>query len=249
MSRLTAEKLREVLHYDPLTGMFTNRITRAARAKEGVESGSTHRTKGYREIMVAGERHYAHRLAWLYVYGEFPQGELDHINGNRDDNRISNLRTVPHAVNQRNLKRSANNTSGITGVYWSDHYQKWIAHITADRKAIHLGCFDTADEAVAARRDAEVWYQFHPNHGRTEQERAAFDHSGETQADDVLARLKRSPPQWLNRRGKLSPSEVLDIRRRLGRGELMTKIAKRHKVSVPTISHIKTGKRHAAVTA
>lgn len=90
--------------------------------------------------------------------------DIDHINGDPSDNRLENLRNVSHEVNGRNLARRKNNTSGVTGV--SRHGSKWVARICPSRRTIYIGIFDSFDDAVAARRAAEVKYGYHPNRGR-----------------------------------------------------------------------------------
>jgi len=114
-------------------------------------------------------RHYlAHRLAWFYVYGEFPT-MIDHIDGNRTNNKISNLRQVSSKENQCNLTIAANNTSGITGVSFSKERSKWEAKIQIDGKTIHLGRYLDKEDAILARKQGEVKYEFHKNHGKSKQ--------------------------------------------------------------------------------
>lgn len=107
----------------------------------------------------------AHRVAYCIHYGRWPSGEVDHINGDPSDNKISNLRDVDRQGNMRNVKRSAKNSSGRTGVR---QYRngKWHAYIYLNRKMKHLGFFDNVGDAVKARALAEKRLGFHPNHGR-----------------------------------------------------------------------------------
>ncbi len=107
----------------------------------------------------------AHRLAWLYEYGEFPKYHIDHINHNRIDNRIANLREVSRIDNQRNQKKSATNKSGFTGVHWHKQAKKWLASITVNCKTIYLGLYEDKNEAICARLHANRLYKFHANHG------------------------------------------------------------------------------------
>lgn len=107
----------------------------------------------------------AHRVIWKMHYGTDPE-LIDHINGNRADNRIENLRNANHTVNARNQRMNKNNTSGVTGVYWTKRDRHWIAFITDKGKRIALGYFSKKADAIAARKAAEKSYGYHPNHGR-----------------------------------------------------------------------------------
>lgn len=123
--------------------------------------------KGYRRIPIGRATFYAHRLIWMIHYGEDPAGQIDHINGDRADNRIGNLRVTDNTGNARNRKVRANNTSGYSGVKWWPDRQKWQAQIGVGRSsAKSLGFYETKDEAIAARRGAEIVLEYHPNHGR-----------------------------------------------------------------------------------
>ena len=116
MSDLTAERLREVLDYGPDTGVFTWKIRTNSRVKVGDVAGAL-RPDGYIQISIDGRLHRAHRLAWLYVTGESPPDQIDHINGVRDDNRIANLRLATSAENKQNLRRAkSRNKTGFLGV-------------------------------------------------------------------------------------------------------------------------------------
>lgn len=136
---------------------------------EGKEAGYVwNRKKGkpYIKVNVAYGNFYAHRIAWLLFYGSIPDDlEIDHINGDGTDNRISNLRLVNRVTNSRNMMRSLSNTSGVTGVWWSNQKKMWIAEIKVHRKKIHLGVFSSIELAKIARKDAEAKYKFHKNHG------------------------------------------------------------------------------------
>lgn len=119
---------------------------------------------GHRIVTIGrGRAVLAHRIAWMYTYGEWPN-VTDHINGIRDDNRLINLRSVTQAENARNQARSKTNKSGVTGVRW--FCSKWYARISFNGKEEHLGLFDNKEEAIAARKAAEARLGFHPNHGR-----------------------------------------------------------------------------------
>lgn len=154
---LTAEYLRSILDYDPATGIFTWKISTANNVKVGDVAGCT-TGEGYLHISICSSRYKSHRLAWLYVYGEWPSLDIDHINRNRSDNRIANLRDVSHKQNLQNTGKYSHNTSGHPGVSWSKCVSKWRARIAHDQKHIHLGCFTDIEEAIAARKAAEKLY-------------------------------------------------------------------------------------------
>lgn len=156
-NELTAEYLRSVLHYDPATGVFTWKVRTAHNVKVGDVAGC--RGGGcYLCIRVCSRLYRAHRLAWLYVYGAWPKDQLDHINRNRSDNRISNLREVTNKQNLQNAGKYSHNTSGHSGVYRYKRDSKWRAQIKHNQKHISLGYFNTIEEAIAARKAAEKLY-------------------------------------------------------------------------------------------
>lgn len=163
--RLTAEKLRETLSYDPETGEFTWMVRLSSRRMPG-QSAGTPCKNGYKHISVLGRMYYAHRLAWFYVHGEWPPECIDHINGKRSDNRIANLRLATVSQNNANSKLPCSNTSGFKGVVWLPKNRKWRAQIKRHRKMFHLGCFDSKEAAAAAYRAAAVGY--HGDFVRTE---------------------------------------------------------------------------------
>jgi hypothetical protein len=147
------EKIKDLLKYDPDTGIFTwigKSATRANRTKVGSQAGSLAQN-GYTIISIFGNRILAHRLAWFFVYNKFPDKHIDHINGNRNDNRIENLRDISHKINCQNKKApSSNNKSGYLGVHFSKVSNKWTSQITINRKCKSLGLFKTPEEAYAA---------------------------------------------------------------------------------------------------
>lgn len=118
----------------------------------------------YSSIKIFSKKLRLHRVIFLAYHGYLPK-EIDHYNRIRDDNAISNLRDITHSENMKNLPMNTNNTSGITGVDWRMHHQKWRAYIDVDGIKKHLGSFDNIEDAAAARKAAEVKYGFHINHG------------------------------------------------------------------------------------
>lgn len=155
---LTQHDLQSVVIYDPLTGVFINKIDRNPRALKGAVAGYTN-TIGYTVIQINGRKMHAHRLAWLYMTGEWPLHEVDHINRIRSDNRFQNLRQSTPSENKQNTTDRINNTSGHRGVTWHKARQKWQAQISVMGKHLYLGTFDSVDDAAAARKEAVV--KFH----------------------------------------------------------------------------------------
>lgn len=121
-------------------------------------------TNGYLCGIIYGRRYYAHRVIWAMHTGVWPN-EIDHLNHDRANNRIKNLREVSHKENSRNQSISISNKSGVTGIHWHVECCKWLANITVNYKTIHLGLFVEKDDAIAARKAAEIEYGFHPQHG------------------------------------------------------------------------------------
>ena len=164
---ITQRQLKEQLHYEEETGRFTWIINRGP-ARKGAEAGDVHVTRGknYRRIGVLGYRPKAHRLAFLYVTGSFPDGEVDHEDGDGLNNRWSNLRAVTHAENGKNIRLQINNVSGAAGVCWRKRVKKWQARINANGARKHIGYFTNKEDAIAARKLAEIEFGYHPNHGK-----------------------------------------------------------------------------------
>ena len=157
---LTQERLKELLDYDPETGVFVRKIDRGG-AKAGAEAGS-YDAHGYKIISVDGVRKKAHRLAWLYVHGCWPVSEIDHINRVRNDNRISNLREANKCTNQQNIGPKKCNKSGYLGVYKHNQCNRWAAKITHNGIVAYLGLFNTPEEAhaayIAAKEKLHTYY-------------------------------------------------------------------------------------------
>lgn len=131
----------------------------------GKEAFTADNGRGYRQGAIDGRPYYAHRIIWALHYGEWPPQDIDHIDHNRSNNRLSNLRAVDRSVNMRNSSRSKANKSGATGVYWNNSRSKWKAEIVVNGKSKSIGCFDSFDDAVIARSKANAEYNFHSNHG------------------------------------------------------------------------------------
>ena len=177
MSELTPSYLKECLHYCPETGVFTWRERPVNHFKSetarkawntrysGKKCGTAHSScrTFYSFIAINSKRYYAHRLAWLYQYGEFPKNHIDHIDGDGINNKINNLRDVTCSENRRNTRLPTNNSSGVKGVTWRKNDKKWQAQLKINGKNHHLGCFSTIEEAAAAREFAELKFGFTHN--------------------------------------------------------------------------------------
>lgn len=167
--KLTQCQLKQLLHYDPDTGVFTWVVDLGpGRPNAGDVAGREQvkkSSKKYRDICIRGKRYYAHRLAYLYMTGENPANEIDHINGNGVDNRWCNLRSVTTLENSQNTRQRPDNTSGVTGVHRNKLTGKWEVFINSNRTRHYLGLFSDFFEAVCARKSAEVKHGFHVNHG------------------------------------------------------------------------------------
>lgn len=171
------EMLRKLLRYEPETGklfwlprpleMFAT--SRAANVwniryseKEAFTSISD---SGYKHGSIFNKSINAHRVAWALNYGKWPTHQIDHLNGDRADNRIKNLRDVSPSINQRNQKMRSNNTSGFCGVAWIRGKNRYLAYINTDGVRRNLGYFDDMNEAIEARKDAEIGLYFTERHG------------------------------------------------------------------------------------
>ena len=160
---MTQIELKKVLHYDEVTGIFTRVGLPSPRSQIGAVVGSSN--NGYLDTQILGNRYYLHRLAWLYINGVEPKF-IDHIDGDRSNNSISNLRSIDKKVNHKNMKKPKSNTSGCSGVYMHPVNKRWIANICLNGKTKYLGSFDDFNLAVKARKKAEKDNGFHTNHGR-----------------------------------------------------------------------------------
>lgn len=161
---LTQAELQAQLNYDPETGIFTWKISKRGTSLNA--QAGTINSNGYVIIGLNQKIYRAHRLAWLYIHGEFPKEYLDHINGNRSDNRLCNLREANNTQNQWNAGISKNNTSGIKGVAWRESYKSYRVRIRVNGKQLHIGYFKTIELAKEAAEQARL--KFHKqfvNHG------------------------------------------------------------------------------------
>jgi len=147
--------VRELFNYDAETGVVTYRVANT-RKKVGDKAGYID-SLGYITCRLPGGAEIrAHRLAWAHYYGEKPPPLIDHVNRQKTDNRISNLRSANRMINSFNSKVSKNNSSGFTGVSWHSQVGKWCARIKVGGKQKHLGLFETAEEASAAYNVAKA---------------------------------------------------------------------------------------------
>jgi hypothetical protein len=153
-SKLTQERLKEVLHYDPETGDFTWKVTNGGWIKAGEIAGSIHHS-GYRVIMIDGKSYQAHRLSVLYMEGFMPELTVDHIWRDRADNRYKGLREASRQCQTRNCGIRKDNTSGVKGVFFDNIKGKFTSQITVNRKHKHLGYFDSLLDAAYTRYAAE----------------------------------------------------------------------------------------------
>lgn len=166
---ITQERLKYLLEYNPDTGVFTRKIGRKG-VKKGAEAGCIVKGvivgKSYRRISIDYKIYAAHRLAWLYMTGEMPPDQIDHIDGNGLNNKWKNLRSVSAHENKKNKRLPVNNSSGFCGVAWNKVCKKWRALIQVNGKSKHLGMFKDKSDAIKARVAANIKYGFHENHGQ-----------------------------------------------------------------------------------
>jgi hypothetical protein len=144
----TSVELNERFAYDPETGKITNKI-RSCRAKPGADATCAH-SEGYRFVCHSCRKMLAHRVAWVMTHGEWPLEMIDHINGDKSDNRLCNLREATRSQNLINSKLSSRNSSGFRGISWCSAKQKWDARLRSENKLRLLGRFKTKEEAIAA---------------------------------------------------------------------------------------------------
>lgn len=158
-SNIAQSELKSLLSYRKELGIFTRFTSPNGKEKAGDIAGTINK-QGYVKVCVAGKNYLAHRLVWLYHTGEFPIKHLDHINNNKLDNRIENLREVTITENMKNKTKPKHNTTGKTGVVYNKANSNYMANITVDKKKIYLGSFQQIEDAIQARLDAEEKYGY-----------------------------------------------------------------------------------------
>lgn len=161
---ITQKELKKILYYNSLTGDFTRLKKTAPCVKIGDIAGSV-ALDGCRQISVKGKLYKAHRLAFLYMEGQFPKDGVDHKDHNRDNNAWLNLRHATQSINLKNQSKRKDSLAEVVGVNWIKRRKKWRSRITTNGEEIHLGMFKDKKEAIRVRKEAEKKYGFHENHG------------------------------------------------------------------------------------
>jgi len=151
---ITQLELLKLLHYNPCTGVFAWIV--AKQGNKIYDIAGTLNKEGYIAIIVNRKLYRAHRLAWLYMIGEWPGDQIDHVNGIRNDNRWINLREATISQNGANSNIRTDNTSGIKGVSWNREKEKWRVRINIDKKEMFLGYFDNIEDAKIAYKSAAI---------------------------------------------------------------------------------------------
>ena len=167
---LTYERVKELFNYDPETGALIwikKSAPQANSVKIGMTAGCVNKLSGYIDINYNHKTYKAHRIIYMYMTGNFPDGCIDHINGVKDDNKWMNLREATNTDNNRNKCTHKNNTSGVMGVRFRKDRNTWIAEICSKSKVIRIGSFKKKINAIIARKEAEKKYGYHANHGRS----------------------------------------------------------------------------------
>lgn len=161
---LTQAQLKEILFYCPITGVFTW-VKRNKHTRKSLSSvaGHKHPVTGYVSITIDRKFNSAHRLAWLYMTGSYPNNCIDHINSVKHDNSFENLRDVEHAVNHRNRKKHKNNTSGVSGVYFDQG--AWVVRFTHNKTSHYFGRYKDVEDAIKVRNQEIKNFDFHALHG------------------------------------------------------------------------------------
>jgi len=151
---MNQEQLKAEFHYDPVTGVFRRRFAKPFSNRRPWSVAGSVATKGYLQISVGNKLFMAHRLAWMYVYGDWPKQQIDHINGRKDDNRIDNLRDVSGSINMLNQTKPRGKK--LLGVTWHESRKKWQARLKINRESKSLGMFETQEEAHQAYMTAKI---------------------------------------------------------------------------------------------
>lgn len=150
---ITQELLKELFNYDQESGIFTRKVNRANNKVKSGDVVGVISSCGYLYVGIGHKRYFLHRLAWLYVYGSFPIGHIDHINRAPADNRISNLRVATNQQNAFNTKIRSDNSSGHKGVHWNKLSNNWRVRACLNQKHISLGCYKIKEDAIKAYKD------------------------------------------------------------------------------------------------
>ena len=168
MLELRYEEVARLFTYDRESGVLYWRVRNGNNTRRNYVAGSIKgNNNGYRRVRVNGQSYKEHRIIMMLCFGHIPENaEIDHINHVRDDNRLCNLRFVTGSENSRNKSVSSKSITGVTGVHFSKTKKKYIAQIKVNRKVMHLGMFDTLEEAAAARAEANLKFNFNDNHGK-----------------------------------------------------------------------------------
>lgn len=180
---LTQEIVRELIDYNPDTGFcvwkerdvkwFKGGIYDQCRRMKSWNSRYANKPisyihkSGYIRVDILSKVYQLHRIIWLHYHGELPN-IIDHINGDRSDNRIDNLRNISYNENAKNSKIRKDNVSGIVGVSFNKRLNKWVSTINVNKVQKHLAVHETKEEAIVSRKEAELKYNYHKNHGRSE---------------------------------------------------------------------------------
>jgi hypothetical protein len=154
---ITYDRVRELFDYNEKTGDLVWKVSTSRKIKPGQVAGSHDKTRGYVMIGIDGrkQRYSAHRVIWLWYYGRWPESEIDHINGIRNDNRISNLREATTSENRQNRCVQSNNNSGYNGVHFHKVANKWQAGLKVNGQTLYLGLFDNKEDAYDAHLKAK----------------------------------------------------------------------------------------------
>ena len=163
MNPISQTRLKEILDYNPITGIFTWKEKIADKVNVGARAGSL-RSDGYRLIRLFGKKYREHQLAFLYMLGYFPP-QVDHIDHNQSNNSWINLEESSYEKNGKNHPKTRRNVTGVVGVSQRPD-GKYVARIYVNKKHIFLGSFDSLSDAAKAREEANIKYGFHTNHGK-----------------------------------------------------------------------------------